>query len=360
MPELTEYALPAQISRRVGPSGESANQLRLRAMAEFLDDCGWRDVALRPLAGDASFRRYYRLQSDDRRAILMDAPPPQEDVAPYVTISTLLRDLGFSAPAILAENRVVGFLLIEDFGDDTYTRLLARGANEAALYTLAIDTLIELQRAAGARDFADLPSYDAARLLAEAALLVDWYIPAIIGMPLGDGLRQEYLALWRAVLPLAALPADTLVLRDYHVGNLMLLPDRFGVRGCGLLDFQDAVRGPPSYDLVSLLEDARRDVGVELRRAMTERYLAAFPNVDRSAFLCSAAILAAQRNCKILGIFTRLWKRDDKPGYLVHLPRVWRLLERDLAHPALAPIAEWLDHYLPPGARCTPVTRAPA
>ena len=202
--------------------------------------------------------------------------------------------------------------------------------------------------------------YDPARLLAEAALLVDWYMPAIIGKPLGDGLREEYLALWRAILPQAALPADTLVLRDYHVDNLMLLPDRFGVRGCGLLDFQDAVRGPPSYDLVSLLEDARRDVSVELRRAMTERYLAAFPSLERSAFLGSAAILAAQRNCKILGIFTRLWKRDDKPGYLVHLPRVWRLLERDLAHPALAPIAEWLDHYLPPGARCTPVTRAPA
>src|SRR5439155_20119268 len=132
---------------------------------------------------------------------------------------------------------------------------------------------------------------------------------------------------------------DTLVLRDYHVDNLMLLPDRCGVQGCGLLDFQDAVCGPPSYDLVSLLEDARRGVPAALRRAMTKRYLAAFPEIDRPAFHCSAAILAAQRNCKILGIFTRLWRRDGKPGYLVHLPRVWRLLEQDLAHPALAPVA---------------------
>jgi len=138
------------------------------------------------------------------------------------------------------------------------------------------------------------------------------------------------------------------------VDNLMLLPDRPGIRGCGLLDFQDAVTGPPSYDLVSLLEDARRDVPGSLRRAMAERYLAAFPGLDRRAFLRSAAILSAQRNCKILGIFTRLWKRDGKPQYLAHLPRVWRLLESDLRHPALTPIARWLDRHLPPETRCTP------
>src|SRR6202035_4828843 len=174
------------------------------------------------------------------------------------------------------------------------------------------------------------------------------------GTPLSDAQRDEYLDLWRTLLPQAALPDDTLVLRDYHVDNLMLLPDRSGVRGCGLLDFQDAVCGPPSYDLVSLLEDARRDVPAELRRIMIERYLAAFPALDRSAFLRSAAILAVQRNCKILGIFTRLWKRDGKPGYLVHIPRIWRLLEQDLGHAALAPIAQWLDRHLPRGARRAP------
>ena len=141
------------------------------------------------------------------------------------------------------------------------------------------------------------------------------------------------------------------MLRDYHVDNLMLLPDRSWVQGCGLLDFQDAVCGPQSYDLVSLLEDARRDVPADLRRQMTERYLAAFPALDQAAFLRSAAILAAQRNCKILGIFTRLWKRDGKPRYLVHLPRIWRLLEQEVAHPALDPIARWLDRHLPRSAR---------
>jgi hypothetical protein len=327
---------------------------RTRAMAAFLDGCGWGDAMRAPLAGDASFRRYYRLGSNGRRAILMDAPPPQEDVVPYVAVAQLLRRLGFSAPEVFAEDRAAGFLLIEDFGDDTYTRLLDRGADEPALYSLAVDTLIELQRAVEARGSPGLPPYDAERLLAEAALLVDWYVPAALGEPLSDSRRAEYLDLWRALLPQAALPGDTLVLRDYHVDNLMLLRDRAGVQGCGLLDFQDAVCGPPSYDLVSLLEDARRDIPAALRRRMTERYLAAFPALDRPAFLRSAAILAAQRNCKILGIFTRLWRRDGKPRYLVHVPRIWRLLEQELAHPALDPMARWLDRHLPPPARHIP------
>lgn len=320
-------------------------------MSAFLDECGWGGARVAPLAGDASFRRYYRLGRNGRRAVLMDAPPPQEDVVPYIAVSQLLRQLGLSAPEVFAEDRAAGFLLIEDFGDDTYTRLLDRGADEPALYTLAVDTLIDLQRAVDARGSPDLPPYDAERLLAEAALLVDWYVPAAIGEPLSARRRDEYLDLWRTLLPQAALPGETLVLRDYHVDNLMLLPDRSGVQGCGLLDFQDAVCGPPSYDLVSLLEDARRDVPADLRQTMTERYLAAFPALDRAAFLRSAAILAAQRNCKILGIFTRLWRRDGKPRYLIHIPRIWRLLDQELAHPALGPIARWLDRHLPPPAR---------
>ena len=229
-------------------------------MAAFLAGCGWEDALPAPLAGDASFRRYYRLGRNGRRAVLMDAPPPQEDVVPYIAVAQLLRRLGFSAPEVFAEDRAAGFLLIEDFGDDTYTRLLERGADEPALYSLAVDTLVELQRAVAVRGNPDLPPYDAERFLAEAALLVDWYAPAALGEPLTDARRAEYLDLWQTLLPQAALPQDTLVLRDYHVDNLMLLPDRSGVQGCGLLDFQDAVCGPPSYDLGSLLADARRDI----------------------------------------------------------------------------------------------------
>jgi N-acetylmuramate 1-kinase len=326
-------------------------------MAAFLEACGWNGFAAVPLTEDASFRRYYRLAGCGRSTVLMDAPPPQEEVGPYVVVAGLLRRFGFSAPEVLAENHEEGFLLLEDFGDDTYTRLLDRGFDEPALYALAVDTLIALQRAVGPGGPLELPPYDLPRLLAEAALLADWYRPAVLGAPLEAGLREEYLALWRAVLPQAVVSPPTLVLRDYHVDNLMLLADRSGVRGCGLLDFQDAVTGPSSYDLVSLLEDARRDVPAALREEMTERYCAAFPGLDRPAFLRSAAILAAQRNCKILGIFTRLWKRDGKPQYLAHIPRIWRLLERELQHPSLAPIARWLDRHLPPETRCRPDLR---
>jgi aminoglycoside/choline kinase family phosphotransferase len=325
-------------------------------MLAFLERCGLTGLTPTPLAGDASFRRYYRLSGNGRRAVLMDAPPPQEDVGPYIAVAALLRRLGFSAPEVFAEDRAAGFLLLEDFGDDTYTRLLDRGADEPPLYTLAIDTLIALQRQVAADRPLDLPLYDCERLLAEAVLLVDWYAPAALGAPVSEPSREEYLALWRTVLSQAALGRDTLVLRDFHVDNLMLLPDRAGVRGCGLLDFQDAVCGPPSYDLISLLEDARRDVRSELRQVMVERYLAAFPALDRRAFERSAAILAAQRNCKILGIFTRLWRRDGKPGYLAHIPRLWRLLEQDLSHAALQPVSRWLDRHLPAPVRHIPAT----
>src|SRR5438874_5898319 len=266
----------------VDPIAAPNDPARKRAMAAFLDGCGWGDARPAPLAGDASFRRYYRLGSNGRRAVLMDAPPQQEDVVPYIAVAQLLRRLGFSAPEVFAEDRTRGFLLIEDFGDDTYTRLLDRGVDEPTLYALAVDTLVELQRAIKVSGTPNIPAYDAERLLAEAVLLVDWYAPAALGEPLSAGRREEYLNLWQIVLPHAALPDDTLVLRDYHVDNLILLPGRSGVRGCGLLDFQDAVCGPPSYDLVSLLEDVRRDVPTELRRCMIERYLAAFPTLDRA------------------------------------------------------------------------------
>ena len=333
---------------------------REQALADFLSANGWGSVTPARLAGDASFRRYYRLTTGSRSVVLMDAPPPQENAPAYVKVADILRDRGLSAPEIYAEDLERGFLLIEDFGDDTYTRLLASSADEAALYTLALDILVALQRAVAESGLPDLPPYDQQRLLTEASLLVDWYAPEILGAALPAAAREEYLALWREILPDAALPGPTLVLRDYHVDNLMLLPGRPGIRGCGLLDFQDALRGPAAYDLVSLLKDARRDVPPALGAAMTERYLAAFPTIDRTAFLRSAAILAVQRNCKIVGLFVRLWRRDGKPQYLPHIARVWRLIEEDLRQPPLAPIAAWLDRHLPPGLRRVPEARSAA
>jgi aminoglycoside/choline kinase family phosphotransferase len=346
--------MPDAAAARPISAARQPEEDRRTGLAEFVAACGWRGVAPEPLAGDASFRRYYRLVRDGKSAVVMDAPPPQEDVGPFVAVAGMLRRLDLSAPEIFAADPECGFLLIEDFGDSTYTRLLANGGDERALYRLAIDTLIALQRRVAAGDPPGLPPYDEERLLGEAALLVDWYLPAVCGMPVPAELREEYFALWRQVLAEAASAPPTLVLRDYHIDNLMLLDGRAGIRRCGLLDFQDAVLGMPAYDLVSLVEDARRDIAPALRDAMTERYLAAFPAVEPAPFRRQAAILAAQRNCKIIGIFTRLWRRDGKPVYLTHIPRVWRLLEGDLAEPALRPIARWLDRHLPPPLRVVP------
>jgi aminoglycoside/choline kinase family phosphotransferase len=324
------------------------------AIAAFLRRAGWGAARRGKLAGDASFRRYDRLQMNGTTAVLMDAPPPQEDVRPFLRVAQLLHGLGLSAPRILAEDVAAGLLLLEDFGDLTYTRLLLEGADEDRLYQLAIDLLVELHRAPPPNADSGIPPYDDARLLTEAGLLVDWYLPAISGEPTPPALREEYLEIWRGVLPVARAVPERLVLRDFHVDNLMLLDERDGVAACGLLDFQDAVMGPVTYDLVSLLEDARRDVPAPLAAAMTERYLAASPALDRGAFEASYAVMGAQRNAKIVGIFTRLCVRDGKPHYLHHIPRVWRLLEQDLRHKALAPVKAWLDRHIPTADRRIP------
>ncbi len=327
-------------------------------IARFAARHGWAGAEIAPLAADASFRRYLRLARDGATAVVMDAPPGKEDVRPFLGIARHLVALGFSAPRILAAEEAAGLVLIEDLGDDTFTRLLARGADEAALYALATDVLVALhQRPDAAPDW--LPPYDDARLLDEAALLTDWFLPGA-GAPVADAVRADYLALWRAALAAARAVPDTLVLRDYHVDNLMRVAGRTGNAACGLLDFQDAVKGPVAYDFVSLVEDARRDVAPALAAAMRARYLAAFPALDAGAFDAACAVLAAQRHAKVIGIFTRLCVRDGKPQYLPHIPRVWRMLERRLAHPTLGPLAEWFAAYVPVRLRRAPPVRPAA
>jgi N-acetylmuramate 1-kinase len=331
---------------------------RQSAISTFLAQAGWAEAQRRRLAGDASFRRYERLQGPRGRAMLMDAPPPREDVRPFVKVAEHLRALGYSAPAILARDIDAGLLLLEDFGDDTFTRLLAGGASEEELYRLAVDLLIDLHRHPQAAAI-DAPPYDEERLLAEAALLTDWYLPAI-NRPVSSAAREEYLSTWRQAFGVFRDQPATLVLRDYHVDNLMRLPGRSGLAACGLLDFQDAVIGPAAYDLVSLLEDARRDVSPLIITHMTQHYLDAFPSLDRQRFLAGYAVLGAQRNAKIVGIFTRLMARDGKPHYLGHIPRVWRLLEGDLHHPTLAGVGRWFDAHIPAEIRIVPAARVPA
>ena len=334
---------------------------RQRLIAGFLEAAGWGSAERAPLAGDASFRRYERLRDGRRSAVLMDAPPPKEDVRPFVRLARHLGGLGLSAPGVLAVDAEAGLLVLEDLGDDTYTRMLAAGGDEEALYALAVDVLIHIHRRPPDEAIpAGLPPYDDARLLEEACLLTDWYMPAVSGVETADAVRRAWADAWRGVFPLVHAQSATLVLRDYHVDNLVWLQGREGVAACGLLDFQDAVAGAAAYDLVSLLEDARRDIDGDLAGAMLGRYLTAFPGLDRDAFSTVYAILGAQRHAKVIGIFTRLCRRDGKADYLVHIPRLWGMLERALRHPALAAVAEWLDRHVPPETREIPPCRAAA
>jgi N-acetylmuramate 1-kinase len=311
----------------------------------FLDAHGWSGAAIEPLAGDASFRRYFRVRDAGRSAVLMDAPPPHEDPRPFLDVAAWLAARGFGAPAIRAADPAAGLVLLEDLGDRRFKEAIA--ADPAAterLYAAAIDTLVALAgHAAG-----PLRPYDRAELQREAGLFVDWYCPAV-GLPVD---AEGYRAAWDAVLDHGLSDAPVTVLRDYHAENLMLLDgDRLG-----LLDFQDALAGHPAYDLVSLLQDARRDVEPEVEAAMLARYRAA--TGAGHAFLDAYHVLGAQRNAKILGIFTRLWRRDGKGQYTALCPRVWAYLERDLGHPALAPVAAWFDAHVPPERRGDPALLA--
>ncbi|MCW2337824.1 aminoglycoside/choline kinase family phosphotransferase [Sphingobium sp. B2D3A] len=311
----------------------------------FLDQAGWRGAEILPLAGDASFRRYFRVVEGDRRAILMDAPPPHEDPRPFISVGEWLCENGFAAPAILARDLTQGLVLLEDFGDARVREHLdAAPAEEMAIYTRAVDLLVDLHEQPAQ---SGLAPYDRAVYQREAALLTEWFAPAA-GLAVD---ASGYTAAWDKVLPIAEqdiAPVVT-VLRDYHAENIMLLPDHARSHGLGLLDFQDALAGHPAYDLVSLLQDARRDVSRAVEQAMLAHYQAR--TKVSPDFEAAYAVLGAQRNAKIIGIFTRLWKRDGKPRYLDFLPRMWGLLERDLAHPALAPVADWFTQNVPASAR---------
>jgi aminoglycoside/choline kinase family phosphotransferase len=317
----------------------------------FLAGAGWAGAERRLLAADASFRHYQRIGLAGNTAVLMVAPPDKEPVAPFLAVQRRLRAMQLSAPRLLAADEAAGLLLLEDLGDRTFTRALAAGVDERQLYSLGIDVLVALHERWRPEERSGLPPYDEAALLKEALLLVDWYLPAASGRATPTAVRETFVAAWREVLAQVARRRDTLVLRDYHVDNLMLLAGRSGIAGCGLLDFQDALLGAPAYDLVSLLEDARRDIAPDLAQAMLARYLAARPGVDRDSLLNDYAVLGLQRSTKIVGIFTRLDRRDGKPVYLRHLPRLWHLIGRGLEHPRLAPVKSWFDREVPPELR---------
>jgi aminoglycoside/choline kinase family phosphotransferase len=348
----------------------------------FLTKAGWGSATRGPLAGDASARRYERIRFQGQTAVLMDAPPePGEakvgrasgysaaarlavDCRPFVAIAGYLAAKGLSAPKVYADDVPQGLLLLEDLGDDLFVRLLGEtGAakDETRLYEAAVDLLIA-SHAQGDGPTLPLPDstpytvprYEPSVYQIEADLLIDWYLPALRHATLPAAERSAYHAAWAQILPLLEGERPVLVLRDFHAGNLLWLPEREGPARVGLLDFQDGLLGCAAYDLVSLLQDARRDVPPLLEERMLARYIDAAKTragFDEARFRLAYAILGAQRNAKIVGIFTRLSRRDGKPVCLRHLPRVWRYLTADLAHPALAPLRGWFDAAVPHAMR---------
>ena len=365
----------ARNARITGYGSFTPRAERILAIRHFLDRSGFSQAARRRIQGDASTRSYERLTRDGATYILMNSPkrpdgPPvregkpysaiahlAESVTPFVAMAYGLRGRGFSAPAVFAADREAGLLVIEDLGDE----LVVEGDPPAPIekrYEAAVDLLAELhsetlQDVLAVAPDVDyrLPRYDMDAFQIEVELLLDWYLPKLEAK-ITDTKRGAYRALWRdALLPVIA-GTQTWVLRDFHSPNLLWLPEREGTARIGLLDFQDAVMGPAAYDVGSLLQDARVDISEMMEIALLSRYvrarLAGNSAFDAPTFARAYATLAAQRASKILGIFARLERRDHKPQYLRHLPRVWAYLQRSLAHPALAPLAAWYRTNVPP------------
>lgn len=323
---------------------QATNPMTLPAGLEpFLAAAGWAHAEIEALAGDASFRRYFRLRkSNGETAMLMDAPPPKEDPGPFLRAARWLDENGMRAPRILAEDGAAGLVLLEDFGEARMRDYLDQWPDdESAVYAAAVGELARLHQLPPG-PFLD---YSLSEYLREVRLFIDWYCQAQNLQVDADGFTRAWEQTLGDLLP-RQRPGVT-VLRDYHAENIMLLGS---LEKQGLLDFQDALVGHPAYDLVSLLQDARRDVTPELEAAMFDHYVQR-SGADPDTLLADYARLGAQRNTKIVGIFVRLWQRDGKPRYLDLIPRVWALLERDLAHPALAPVAAWFDANIPPALR---------
>lgn len=323
----------------------------MRDAAAFLRAAGFASARLLPLPSDASHRRYARLLGGPAPALLMDAPPP-EDVRPFLAVQRHLAGIGLSAPAILAADEAEGFLLLEDFGDATHAALLDGGQDPLALYLEAAETLAALHAAPPPPH---LPAWGAEEMArATAATFLDWWWPAAFGAAADAATRADLAAAIRAmVAPFAQ--AGCFVHRDYFPANLMRLPARPGPRRTGLIDFQDAAHGSPAYDLVSLVEDARRDVAPGIRAAAIARYLEARGDLHREDFAAAMAACAAQRHLRVAALWVRLDRRDAKPHYLVHGPRCWRLLAAALEHPATRPLRDFLDARIPPALRRNPV-----
>ena len=344
------------------------------AIRHFLSGTRWKPAERRFLEGDASFRRYETLHMGAEQAILMDMParpdgPPVKNGKPYSAIAHLAEDIraviavnsvlvarGYSAPQAEAHDLQAGFAVMEDLGRKVYGRMMLAGEDMREPMSAAVAVLADMARQnwpetvpiEGGTYF--VPPYDIEAQLIEVDLLPSWFWPFVTGSEITDDARAEFVALWQDLLPLTQAGKPVWALRDYHSPNLLWLPERAGLKRVGIIDTQDCLMGHPAYDLASMLQDARVDVDFCFADDLYAEYCvlrSGDPTFDRASFDLAYAILGAQRATKILGIFARLSKRDGKHGYLRHVPRVSRYLERNLAHPRLAGLKAWFDRHLP-------------
>jgi aminoglycoside/choline kinase family phosphotransferase len=371
-PALGSTARAAEIT---GYGKASAQVARLKALRQFLTEAGYAEAKRQRMPGDASTRSYARLIRDDGVVILMNSPRRPdgpavydgksysaavhlaEDVKPFVAIANGLREHGFSAPVIHHADLDAGFLVTEDFGSAGFIegeppRPIAERYEAATdmLAALHREALPEILPLAPQISYA-MPTFDIDPLLVEVGLMLEWYLPDR-GAELTDSMRAEFVMMWRDLLSKPASAPRTWVLRDFHSPNLIWLGERPGTARVGIIDFQDAVLGPAAYDLVSLLQDARIDVPEQLELALLTRYIkarrASDDTFDPAGFAELYAIMSAQRNTRLLGTFARLNRRDGKPQYLRHQPRIWTYLSRSLAHPVLLRAREWYVANVPP------------
>ena len=319
---------------------------REHELARFLEGTGWGGAAVCKLAGDVSHRRYFRLtRPEGSRCVLMDAPAATcGSLEPFVRLTRHLRGIGLSAPEILDGDDEAGFLLLEDLGDDLFARIMARQPDlEQEIYRASVEVLVEMQHARPPRG---IPDYSPKVQADLATLSFEWYARYGGIEPIAHDLIEEFRELVGAmIVELGA--CDTFQHRDYHAENLLWLPGRKGTRRVGVLDYQTASMGRPAYDLVSILEDARRDVSTDLQ-AMLLDYYCELTNLHLNDLMHEYSVCGAQRNLRIIGLFARLAVRDGNPRYLKFVPRVWNHLKQDLAHPSVARLASLVCRYMHP------------
>ena len=317
-------------------------------LQSFLNKNGWGNAKRISLAADASLRTYERLEQGTATAILMNSPL-SERPEQFVLIDNILRNADVHAPKILAQDLTNGFLILEDFGNDTFTKLLNKGFSELDLYRKGIDALIKIQDKVVLPD-SGIPIYSFERLMNEVMLLPNWFGKALPG-GLSEVAITEFKEIWVPLIQKLEKIPNTLVLLDYHADNLMITTNG----DCGILDFQDARIGPVGYDLMSLLEDERRDVSPSVRKELIEYYFKCRPQVDTPLVRETLPIITMQRHTKVIGIFVRLFLRDKKEKYLRMIPLVWELTERHLDEPIFHEYKHWIEKYIPKNVRHTPL-----